>query len=137
MITETYTEQKKRHSDEINGFKGLFFAFSNEQLAEGLQKLGLTMADTGKIFSIGSGGYILKEQAKAFHDMFARHSEERKQLRNDNKKLIDALVYELANHEYCITYDPAPALESLDLTSKTVDPTILKKAINQYLAGVV
>jgi hypothetical protein len=33
---ETYTEQKKRHSDDVNKFEGLFFAFSNEQFKEGL-----------------------------------------------------------------------------------------------------
>ena len=127
---------KKRHGDELNKFEGLFFAFSNEQLKEGLHKIGLTVADTGKIYSIGAGGYILKEKAKEFHEMFARQGEERKSRLKDEKNLIQALVYELGNHEYCITYDPTDALSALDLTKETIPAAVLKKAVNEYLAGV-
>ena len=67
--------------------------------------------------------------------MFKRHEIERKELKKDVKKLFDALVYELNNHEYCITYDVTDALESLGLTKDDVDPVILKKACKESLVG--
>ncbi len=127
---ETYTQQKKRHQDEISGFDGLFFAFSNDQLKKGLDKVKAEVKD---IISIGAGGFILKTQVKAFIDTLKRHEQERKDLKKDNKIFFDALVYELNNHEYCITYDTKDALDSLGLTKEDVDPMILKKACRESL----
>ena len=47
---ETYVDMKTRHGDEIGSFDGLFFAFSNKQLEEGLEKIKSTIKD---IVSIG------------------------------------------------------------------------------------
>ena len=133
---ETYTEQKKRHQEEINVFDGLFFAFNNEQFQEGLDKVGVKKEDAKeKIYSIGAGGYILKTQSPAFHAMFKRQGQERKDLKKDTKKLFEALVYELRNHEYCITYDTADALETLGLTKEEIDPLLLKKACKEAIEG--
>jgi hypothetical protein len=106
----------------------MFFAFSNEQLVEGLKKLGLTLADTSKITSIGAGGYMLKDRVETFKKMLADFDKDMKQLRKDRKELLEALKYELMNHEYCITYDPTEALNKLGLTIETVDQDILKQA---------
>jgi len=122
---ESYSEMKTRHGNELNTFNGLFFAFSNGQLEEGLLKV---KAEKKDIVSIGAGGFILKTEIQAFNDLFKRHNAERKERLKDEKKLIDALVYELNNHEYCITYDPTDALESLGLTRDDVESKILKKA---------
>lgn len=127
---ETYTQQKKRHSDEISTFKGLFWAFSNDQLTEGLSKINATVKD---IVNIGAGGFILRTELQGFKDMLARHALECKELKKDVKKLFDALVYELGNHEYCITYDATDALDALGLTKEDVDPDLLKKACRQSL----
>ena len=129
---ETYTQQKKRHQDEISGFDGLFWAFGNEQLKEGLAKVKAEVKD---IVSIGAGGFILKTQVKAFTDCLKRHGQERKALKKDVKIFFDALVYELRNHEYCITYDPQDALDSLGITKEDVDPIVLKKACKESLVG--
>jgi len=129
---ETYTEQKKRHQDEISGFDGLFFAFSNDQLKEGLDKV---KAETKDIVSIGAGGFILKTQIKAFTDCLKRHDQERKDLKKNIKIFFDALVYELRNHEYCITYSTQDALDALGLTRADVEPTMLKKACKEALEG--
>lgn len=128
---ETYTQQKKRHQDEISGFDGLFWAFSNEQLEEGKKKLNCENKD---LISIGAGGFILRTQVTAFKDCMDRHSRERKDLKKNVKIFYDALVYELNNHEYCITYDTTDALESLGLTKDDVDPALLKKACKESLA---
>lgn len=130
ITTETHTQQKKRHMDEISTVKGLFWAFSNDQLNEGLNKINATVKD---IVSIGAGGFILKTELQGFKDMLIRHELERKELKKDVKKLFDALVYEIGNHEYCITYDPQDALDALGLTKEDVDPELLKKACKKSL----
>ena len=124
---ETYQQQKKRHQEEVNSFEGIFFAFSNEQFEEGMKKLGINNAKE-ELYSIGAGGYIKKERSKDFHNMFKRHAQERKQREKDEKFLLEALVYELRNHEYCITCDVTDALEALDLTINDISPKLLKKA---------
>lgn len=127
---ETYQEQKARHHKEFGAFDGIFFAFSNEQMAEGIRKHNVS--ETNKIVNIGAGGFVLKNRLQEFKDLIARHEAERAQLRKDEKELIAAIVYELQNHEYCITGDVTDALEALDLTRETVRPDILKKAIAKH-----
>lgn len=129
---ETYLEQKKRHQDEFGAFEGIFFAFSNEQLREGMEKLGLAHDDYKSIVSLGAGGFIRKDRVQEFRDLRNRHDAERKQLRKEEKLLIDGLVYELGNHEYCITHNPSDALERFGFTLETVPQDILKKAIKKY-----
>jgi hypothetical protein len=130
---ETYTQQKKRHHDELGAFDGIFFAFSNEQMKEGIEKHGVN--ENNKIINIGAGGFVLKSRIQAFKDLLARHEAERKALKQDIKKLFDALVYELRNHEYCITYNAQDALETLGLTKDEVDPVLLKRACHEALEG--
>jgi len=129
---ESYQGQKTRHSEELSAFDGLFFAFSNAQLDEGLAKV---KAEKSEIMSIGAGGFVRKDQAKDFVSLMKRHGIERKELRKNTKILVDAIVYELWNHEYCITGDPADALAVLDLTVDSVDPEIMRKALKQYRKG--
>lgn len=131
---ETYIEQKTRHGEELNAFQGLFWAFNNEQFQEGLDKLGIKKEDAGeKLYSIDAGGYMLKSQSDAFKAMFKRHEQERKELRKNTKLLFGALVYELRNHEYCITYNPQDALDALGLTKDDVDASFLKKACREAI----
>ena len=139
-MIETYTQQKKRHSDEFGKFEGIFFAFNNSQFEEGLQKLTAAngaQVTTKEIYSIGAGGFILKSKSGEFDALMTRHETERKELKKDVKKLFDALVYELGNHEYCITYDVSDALSALGLIREDVDPALLKKACKESLEGSV
>lgn len=122
---ESYNTMKDKHAKELNEFHGLFFAFNNKQLEDGLTKFNITKKD---ILSIGAGGFLLKTQEQAFDDLFKRHNQERKNRLKDQKMLLDALAYELRNHEYCITYDVADALDSLGLKREDIEPKILKKA---------
>lgn len=120
---------KQRHGKDVNEFTGLFFAFSNEQFKEGLAKIGVSEAQAKeKIYSIGAGGYILKSQSKAFNDMFKRHAGERKELKKQEKSMIDALAYELRNHEYCITYSTVDALDALGWDKQDIPEKVLKAA---------
>lgn len=125
---ETYQALKARQAKEFNEFEGIFFAFNNDQFKEGMEKIGLTVDDTKKIFSIGHGGYMLKTQNEAFGSMMQRHEDEKKNRKQDEKFLLEALTYELRNHEYCITYDPSDALDVLGLRKEDIDPKILKEA---------
>ena len=76
-----------KHQNEVNSFEGLFFAFSNEQLKEGLKKVGLEDNETNKIVSIGAGGYLRKDRREDFKNMFARQRKESKDLRKKAKTI--------------------------------------------------
>lgn len=114
-----YQELKDRQQTEFNQLP-LMFAFSNEQFAEGMKKLGLTAGDTDKIYSIGAGGYIKKADAPLMHDMINRHDAEFQAAINDRQTgdtfIFDMFDYELANHEYSYTGDVSETLDALGLT---------------------
>jgi len=131
----TYEQLKTKHREEMNSFEGMFFAFSNEQFAEGMEKLGLSIEDTDKIFRLGGvGGYILRERHDAFDEMLARFKREEAEFFADPKNLHNAIVYELLNHEYCVTYDQSEALQALGLKAEDIDPELLQSARDRALA---
>ena len=129
-----YTELKYKHQEEVNAFP-FGFAFNDKQFNEMMEKWGLAPDDTDKIYSIGDGGYVRKSDADAMEKMFARHELERKMARkHGDDYLFEMFNYELANHEYCITYDVTDTLDALGLTIEEVeaDPQMasaLKRAI--------
>lgn len=131
-----YTELKAKHQAEVNAFP-LGFAFSEKQFEEMMEKWGLTPDDTDKIYSIGGGGYVRKSDAEAMEKMFARHELERKMARkHGDDYLFEMFNYELANHEYCVTYDVTDALDALGLTLDEVnsDPR-LSDALGRAIAA--
>lgn len=125
---KTYNDIRQENQERVNSFEGLFYAFSNNQLEEGLGKLGLTMDNIDQIVSIGHGGYILKNRVQALTDMIFQNDLARKQLKKDKKLLLEALVFELRNHEYCYTGDMTDALDALGLKFEDVPSDIIKKA---------
>lgn len=129
---ETYQDLKIRQAKELNEFEGIFFAFNNEQFAEGMEKVGL-IEDAKQIYSLGAGGYIRKDRSKDFSAMFRRHAEEKKTRKQEEKFLFDSLVYELKNHEYCITLDTSDAINALGYKKEDIDPGILRKAVAEAM----
>jgi len=129
---ETYKELTARQQKEVNEFEGIFFAFSNEQLEEGLKKVNATNAKE-EIYSLSSGGYIRKDRSKEFHKMLKRQDEEIKHRKKEEKFLFDSLVYELQNHEFCITYNVTDALDALGYDIKDIPTELLKKACKRAL----
>ena len=125
---QTYVEMKSVLSTELNDFEGIFYAFSDQQFRDGMAKLGLK-TEYDKISSLGGGGYILKERIAEFKAMFARHSAVRKEFLSVEENLVNAIEYELGNHEYCISGDIEPALEALGLKETDVSPAVLRRAI--------
>ena len=107
-----------------------------------MQKWGLTVNDTDKICSLGAGTYIRKTDKEAFCTLINRLTSEKENaiaadLTGDGF-IFDMFVYELANHEYCITYDLEDTLDALGLTAEEINADKqlthgLNKAINHYL----
>lgn len=126
-----YLTIKERQQKEVNAFP-MFFAFSDEQFRAGMVKLGLLPDETDKIYRLGhTGGYYRKSDAPVLREMFERHERERAEAiaadETGEGYILDMFDYELANHEYCITYDIEPTLNALGLTEDDVneDPRLL------------
>ena len=110
----------KEKSGDLSNFKGLFFAFNNDQLDEGMKKIGLDPSETSKICSIGAGGYILKTEVKKLIKFFENRDKVFWEHMKDPEFAFSAFNYELGNHEYVITCDPTDALDALGLTIEEV-----------------
>ena len=141
-MKNAYVEMKKRHQERVNALP-LMFAFSQQQFNEGMEKLGLKPTDTHLITSIGAGGFIRKADLANFHDtMEALKIEAQAAIDEDidgTGFIKDMFLYELGNHEYCITYDLEPTLDALGLSEDEVlnNPALLnglKLARAEYLA---
>lgn len=132
-----YLEMKRRQQQEVNDFP-MMFAFSDSQFKEGMEKLGLTIDDTDKIYSIGGGGYIRKKDSKALSEMLLRHSDEMdKAIEEDvtgENFVQDMFEYELANHEYGYTMDIADTLVALGISKADL---ILKENLRNGLERAV
>ncbi len=132
MSYRAFIEQQQK---EFDGFPVLF-AFSDDQLAEGCKRLEIT--DPAKeLYSIGAGGYIRKADSASFHELVSRLTAEREAALQEYDFLLDALIYELNNHEYCYSLDPAPALNVLGFATddlKTSEP--LRQAYHEALRQI-
>ena len=136
-----YKELKSRQQKEIDAFP-LGACFSNKQFEEMMAKWDLTVNDTDKICSVGGGCYIRKSDKDAFLEMFKRFDREKqdaiKEDRTGNGFIYDMFLYELANHEYCITNDLTDTLDAVDLSQEEINKDKrlshgLNKAIKNYL----
>ena len=135
-----YLRLVNTHQQELNDFP-IMWAFNDKQFAEGMKKLGLKENETEKIYSISSGGFMRKTDARAFGEMMKRHERERLEAFQDDEFVYEAFLYELGNHEFCITYEYEPTLSALGLTEDEVlnDERllkILKKAKTDYLEDI-
>ena len=136
-----YQQMKDRQQKEFDAFP-IGAAFSNQQFQQMMEKWSLTVNDTDKICSIGGGCYIRKTDKEALRDLINRLNKEKQDaiaadLTGDGF-IFDMFVYELANHEYCITYDLEETLDALGLTPEEVNADELlkyglNKAIKYYL----
>ena len=107
-----------------------------------MQKWGLTVNDVDKICSIGFGCFIRKSDKEQFLEMSARFKKEMQDAidadRTGDGFIHDMFLYELANHEYCITYDYEETFDALGLTHEQVNADKrllhgLEKARKKYL----
>ena len=137
-----YVEMKKRHEERINALP-LMFAFSDKQFKEGMERWGLTENDTDKIYKLGStGGFYQRKDSTLIFSTFEQNENEMNEAIKadpDGTGFIkDMFLYELANHEYCITHDLEPTLAALNLTEDDIQSSEalmngLKIAVSEYL----
>lgn len=142
MIMNMYAEMKQRHQERVNALP-LMFAFSKEQFKEGMQRWGLTEKDTDKIYKLGgTGGFYQRKDSTLIFSAFEQNQKEMQDAiaaDPDGTGFIkDMFLYELANHEYCITHDLEPTLDALQLSEDEVmnDECLmrgLKLAASEYL----
>ena len=133
MINQ-YLNLKKKHEKEINDFP-MFFAFNDEQFKEGLKKLKTIKEN---LRSLSSGGFIKSEDVKKYQDMLLNWGKEHKKAMEKEPYVYQMFKYELANHEFIITYDEEDTLNALNLTMEEVKKNKvlseqLDKAKNDYL----
>lgn len=127
-IKQNYRSLKRKHQQSLENFEGVFYAFSEKQFKEGLKKLNLSEGDENKILKLGVGSFILKEKAVDFEKLILSQKQELKESLKDEKFLLDALRYELSNHEYSYSGDIYPALNALSLRLEDVPRDILSEA---------
>lgn len=105
----------------------LFFAFSDEQLKEGLKKYPLSEGD--KLVSIGAGGFLPKSKIQNYIEGFKEINKDYKKAIQDNKQRKANILYELKNREAFYTGDLDETAEALgeDYTREEV-----KEVFNQH-----
>lgn len=135
-----YQIQRDDQQRRVDAFlhKYAFFAFSKDQFSEGLQRLGLTETDAGRLVRIFGGGFLLREKAADFKNLMSSLSEERrdalKQPETGRQFARDMFYTELLNHEFTYTGDSQETLEALGYTLQEVreDP-VLNEAFDEAI----
>ena len=111
----TYSELRASIQKRIDALP-IYFAFSDEQFKEAMNKLGLTENDTDSVCKVPYGGFCLKTDAEIIKRTFHETSEEMDNALKDDDFCADAIEWELENHEFCYNEDaPEEALEALGL----------------------
>ena len=139
-----YVELKNNNQKRFDEFSKKYiywiFAFSDKQFNDKLKEHKLTRDE---IISIGAGGFIKREHKKLYLEEMnrLRRSNPFKQIKDDDVEVKKAFIYELANHEYCITYNLDYTLDALGTTEEEIKKDvrlkkILKEAINEYLENI-
>jgi hypothetical protein len=123
-MTESYPTMKARHQKELDTLP-IKWAFSDKQLIEALAELGLTIDDTHLLTRVPGGGFMRKTESHLLLEMFHRHEQElQTAIQADTSGtgfIFEMLDFELSNHEYCITHDVEPALDSLGLDMDDIE----------------
>ena len=130
-----YTELKDNHSKMVNAFP-MGFAFSDKQFTEAKEKLGVN--SNNELLGIPGGGFIRKTDSDAYTKLFRTMNNETEEAMKDDEYVYQGFLYELGNHEFCITCDPEDTLSCFGLSVDDLDNnerllSIFKKARASYL----
>ena len=99
----TYKEYREEAQKEYDALP-IFWAFSDEQFEKEMNKRGLTVNDTDKIYRMkNTGGFFLRKDADQIHAFFAK-PDKLSELMKDYDFAYDAILYEMNNHEYAINW---------------------------------
>lgn len=126
----TPKDQREKSVSALLNLCGVIFAFSDQQLKDGIQKL----KDTGKLLEgdrmcdIGAGGFMPSKNREAFDAGMAQIKKEFKEAMQDQEAREKHIAYELWNHE-CYLEDTMDALGE-DFTMAEVVQVAKKKRIS-------
>lgn len=130
-----YTEFKKIKEERMNTLD-IKFAFTEEHFNQIMKEWGLQPTDTHLVTSLGSGGIMQKKDIQTFVDVINQNEKDWQAYMQDDEFLKGAFIYELANHEFIITYEHGDALDALGLKYDELDErqlSILEVAKEEYL----
>lgn len=130
-----YADLRERQQKEFDSFP-CFYAFNDSQFKEGMQTLGVS-SENDLVLGVG-GMFYRKSDAKKLHNLLDRMDSEKQEAFKDDAFLLDAIKYEMANLEYCITHDDDEVVSALGLSSDEVAQDsrmskIFLKARKEYL----
>jgi len=111
----TYVEFRERQQREINDFP-MAAAFSEKQLEEAMQKLNVQSPK--ELVHVAGGMLIRRDDQKDLLALLKRHDDEWKQAMKNDDLLQEAFIYEMGNHEYCLTMDREDTLNALQITDE-------------------
>lgn len=132
---ESYTDMKARHHKETEALP-ICYAFNHEQLDEAKKKLGDV-----PLVTFGYGSVYRKADSGRIKEVFDRHEEELKKLREDYKELEDGFLYEMSNHEFNINWQGVEdVLRCFGMTEDDLRNPQIKaawsKALKRYWADI-
>lgn len=130
-----YPKWKQERQEAFNKLP-IKYAFGNEQFKEGMKQLGLKEKDTKKVFSIGAGGFMKKEDKHLLIDWLK--SDDLEERKKDKAFFQSMIMYELGNHEYGYTYNLDETLVACSITKKDLQDNKqyaewLEEARQEYL----
>ena len=130
-----YLILKKKQEKIINNFPQ-FFAFSDEQLKEGLIKLNVTEKD---ILSTGFGGFIKISDKDKYKEMWKVINKQIEKAMENKIYLFKAFVYEMGNHEYCYSQEDEEVLSAVGINRKLKEEekVVYEKARERYFNSVI
>lgn len=121
----TYAEYRRKQQEEFDKLP-IFFAFSNKQFAEALEKRGIDVEKASEyVYRFGSyGGFYLKKDKDIIRDYLSvdREKQLAEIMENDLSFTKEAFIYEMQNHEYPINwqgdYDVCSCFGSCDFAEE-------------------
>ena len=117
-VASVKKENEDRVTECVNKY-GVFFAFSNKQLTEGVAKLDLK--DGEKVSNLGNGMFCKSSLVSDFIADFESICDQNTQNLKEKAGIDNVIRYELINHECYYTgtiEDAAQALASHDITDR-------------------
>ena len=133
-----YIDFKKELDDKLNAElrKYCFYAFDRKQFDEGLEKMKqkLDMSkynETNKfnLLSTQMGAYIVADKMQDYKNAFLEYDKKLKSAFENYDFLVDAIMYEMGNHEYGYMPDDSVILQSLGYNLEQLEENeTLKKA---------
>lgn len=120
-----YKQQRENEMSKLFAKHGVFFAFSNKQINE--QK-----EENVKYYSLGAGMFIPQDNYDSFNEEFEKSEDDYMAKAKEIFTPEEIIRYELANHEYCITYDLTDTKEVLEEFNFSDEN--YRAAIKEYLS---